>query len=62
MNYEIIEVELTDGTKAEHVIIDRGNGEFTSMPKAVWDEQQAAKEAQSLQIVLYLIPKEQGTL
>ncbi len=48
MNYEIIEVELTDGTKAEHVIIDRGNGEFTSMPKAVWDEQQAAKEAQSL--------------
>ncbi len=25
----------------EHVIIDRGNGEFTSMSKAIWDEQQA---------------------
>jgi hypothetical protein len=28
-----------DGT--EHAIIDRGNGEFTSMPKSVYDEQQA---------------------
>lgn len=27
----------------EHAIIDRGNGEFTSMPKSVYDEQQAAK-------------------
>jgi hypothetical protein len=43
-NIQIIEVQ-----GEEHVIIDRGNGEFTSMPKAVWDEQQAAKEAQSLQ-------------
>jgi hypothetical protein len=25
----------------EHAIIDRGNGEFTSMPKAVYDAQQA---------------------
>jgi acyl-CoA thioesterase FadM len=44
MNYEIIEVEQLDGSKTEHVIIDRGNGEFTSMPKAVWDELEAAKE------------------
>ena len=29
-----------DGT--EQVLIDRGNGEFTSMPKSVYDEQQAA--------------------
>jgi hypothetical protein len=28
----------------EFVVIDRGNGEFTSMPKAVWDELEAAKE------------------
>ena len=28
----------------EHVIIDRGNGEYTSMPKAIWDEQQKAAE------------------
>jgi len=26
----------------EHAIIDKGNGEFTSMPKSVYDEQQAA--------------------
>jgi acyl-CoA thioesterase FadM len=39
MNIEIVEVEGT-----EHVIIDKGNGEFTSMPKAVWDELEAAKE------------------
>jgi hypothetical protein len=28
--------------KIEHVIIDRGNNEFTSMPKSVYDEQQIA--------------------
>ncbi len=48
-NVQIIEVESPfDGSKNEHVIIDRGNNEFTSMPKAVWDELEAAKEAQSL--------------
>ena len=26
----------------EHAIIDRGNGEYTSMPKSVYEEQQAA--------------------
>lgn len=40
MDYEII----TDPQGTEHIIIDRGNGEFTSMPKAVWDELEAAKE------------------
>jgi hypothetical protein len=44
MNYEIIEIEDMNGIKVEYVIIDRGNGEFTSMPKAVWDELEAAKE------------------
>ncbi len=44
-NIEIIEVEnKLDGSITEHVIIDRGNGEFTSMPKAVCDEQQKAAE------------------
>ena len=28
----------------EHVIIDRGNNEFTSMPKTIYDEQQKAAE------------------
>jgi hypothetical protein len=41
-------VILTDKDGIEHIIIDRGNGEFTSMPKAIWDELEAAKEAQSL--------------
>ena len=45
---EIIEFENPDGTTTGHVIIDRGNGEFTSMPKSVYDEQQAAlKDAAS---------------
>ena len=44
MNYEEIEVEQLDGSTVTHIIIDRGNGEFTSMPKLVWDEQQKAAE------------------
>ena len=43
-NIKILEVENLDGSVTEHVIIDRGNGEYTSMPKAVWDEQQKAAE------------------
>ena len=36
-------IEVTDmGITTEHVIIDKGNGEFTSMPKSVYDTQQAA--------------------
>ena len=42
-NIEIVEIETMNGIE-EHVIIDRGNGEYTSMPKAVWDEQQKAAE------------------
>lgn len=44
MTIKIIEAENQDGTITEHVIIDRGNGEFTSMTKAHYDELQAAKE------------------
>lgn len=36
---------ITDERDVEHVIIDRGNGEFTSMLKSVYDEQQAAQKA-----------------
>jgi hypothetical protein len=46
-NVTFIDIETLNGTET-HAIIDRGNGEFTSMPKSLWDEQQAAKEAQSL--------------
>lgn len=38
---EIMEFVTANGITETHVIIDRGNGEFTSMPKAVWDELQA---------------------
>jgi hypothetical protein len=41
-NVRIIEVPGPDGSMNEHVIIDRGNNEYTSMPKEVWDAQQEA--------------------
>jgi hypothetical protein len=40
MDYELI----TDTDGVEHIIIDRGNGEFTSMLKSTWDELQTQKE------------------
>lgn len=42
-NVTFIEVENLDGSTTEHAIIDRGNGEFTSMPKSVYDEMIAAQ-------------------
>jgi hypothetical protein len=41
-------IEQTDpitGIVTEHAIIDRGNGEFTSMLKSTYDEMVAAQEA-----------------
>ena len=37
---EIITITNIDGSTTEHIIIDRGNGEFTSMTKATYDAQQ----------------------
>jgi hypothetical protein len=38
-------IELViDKDGIEHIIIDRGNGEYTSMPKATYDAQQAQAE------------------
>ena len=31
-------LDTNTGTSIEWVLIDRGNGEFTSMPKSVYDE------------------------
>jgi hypothetical protein len=42
-NIREIEVETMNGTEV-HIIIDRGNGEYTSMTKAHYDELEAAKE------------------
>lgn len=41
-NVTFIEVETMAGTET-HAIIDRGNNEFTSMPKSVYDEMIAAQ-------------------
>jgi hypothetical protein len=43
-NMENIKIIISELDQSEHVIIDRGNGEFTSMPKSVWDEQQAQQQ------------------
>jgi hypothetical protein len=40
-----IKVANLDGEDVEHAIIDRGNGEFTSMLKSTYDEQQAEAKA-----------------
>ena len=39
-NIETIEVTGLDGSATEYVIIDHGNEQFTSMPKAVYEAQQ----------------------
>jgi hypothetical protein len=44
-NVEIVLVENPDGTEIEHAIIDRGNGEFTSMLKSTYDEMIAQQES-----------------
>jgi hypothetical protein len=36
------------GIEVEHAIIDRGNGEFTSMLKSTYDEMIAQREAATL--------------
>ena len=44
-------IELTDpitGEVVEHAIIDRGNGQFTSMLKSTYDEMIARNEASTL--------------
>jgi len=44
-------IEITDPLTNEvttHAIIDRGNGEFTSMPKTEYDRQQAEQSTPSV--------------
>jgi hypothetical protein len=42
-NVKYIEIETLGGLET-HAIIDRGNGEYTSMLKSTYDEQQAQAE------------------
>jgi hypothetical protein len=44
---KFIKIETLDGLE-DHVIIDHGNDEFTSMSKATYDKQQAANELNEL--------------
>jgi hypothetical protein len=40
-NVSFIKVIGSNNVEVEHAIIDRGNGEFTSMLKSTYDEMQA---------------------
>jgi hypothetical protein len=40
-NVTFVKLEATGGEIVEHAIIDRGNGEFTSMLKSTYDELKA---------------------
>jgi hypothetical protein len=46
-NVTFIDIETLQGIET-HAIIDRGNGEFTSMLKSTYDEQLAAQSANEL--------------
>jgi hypothetical protein len=41
-NVTFIKIAGMDGVEVEHAIIDRGNGEYTSMLKSTYEAQQAA--------------------
>jgi hypothetical protein len=47
-NVTFIKVAGIDGVEVEHAIIDRGNGNFTSMSKAEYDRQQAEQSTPSV--------------
>ena len=47
-NVTFIQLEQLDGSLVEHAIIDRGNGEYTSMLKSTYDEMIAQSEANTL--------------
>jgi hypothetical protein len=45
-NVTFITLDNIDGSLVEYAIIDRGDGNFTSMTKATYDAQQAAQASQ----------------
>ena len=47
-NIKFITTENLDGTTTEHVIIDKGNGQFTSMLKSTYDAMQAEQSTPSV--------------
>ena len=47
-NIKELFIEMPNGETSTHIIIDRGNGEFTSMLKSTYDEMIAQSEASTL--------------
>ena len=47
-NVTFVTVTNQDETTTEHAVIDRGNGEYTTMLKSTYDEQQAALNGNKL--------------
>jgi hypothetical protein len=47
-NVTFIKRENLDGVEIEYAIIDRGNGEFTSMLKSTYDAMQAKQSTPSV--------------
>jgi hypothetical protein len=45
---QITEIETLDGQIVEHITIDRGNEEFTSMLKSTYDAMQAEQSTPNL--------------
>ena len=41
-NIKELLIEMPNGETSTHIIIDHGNGEYTSMTKATYDAQQEA--------------------
>ena len=46
-NVTFIDIETINGTET-HAVIDRGNGEFTSMLKSTYEAQQAEQSTPSV--------------
>ena len=40
----IVQIEQFGGELVDYVLVDKGDGEFTSTPKSVWDELEAQRE------------------
>ena len=47
-NVTFILIPGSDGVEVEHAIINRGNGEFTSMLKSTYDAMQAEQSTPNL--------------
>jgi hypothetical protein len=45
-NITQFEITTSYGEVVQHILIDKGNGEFTSMPKSTYDAMIAAQDPQ----------------